>query len=143
MSRRREQLVAGKPNVIVFETYVSSRNEVRVHIDVQSETRLNELEAIARELSRGGVKAVHLSSLGDAYWVPPLADVVLALSARGSDVRNRRRGDQVICEWTESVSGWLASAEKMAAMRTPVMPCHQYFEGPHPKSVTVELAFME
>jgi len=143
MPRRREQLVPGRPNVIVFESYVSSRNDASVHIDVQSEARLNGLEAIVRKLSTGEVKTVHLSDLEDAHWVPPLADVVLTVSARSSDVRNRRRGEQVICEWTESVQGWLESTEKIAVMRASVMPCHQYFEGPHADSVTIELAYME
>lgn len=143
MSRRREQLVPGKPNVVVFESYLSSRNDATVHIDVQSEARLNELEAIARKLSTGEVKTVHLSEIEDAQWVPPLADVVLTISARSSDVRNRRRGEQVICEWAESVEGWLESTEKIAVMRASVMPCHQYFEGPHADSVTIELAYME
>jgi|SRR5215471_21283169 len=143
MSQRRVQLVPGKPNVIVFESYVSSRNDVTVHVDVQSEVRLTELEAIARKLSTGEVKTVHLSDLEDTHWVPPLADIVLTVSARSSDVRNRRGGEQVICEWTESVEGWLESTEKIAVMGASVRPCHQYFEGPHADSVTIELAYME
>lgn len=127
----------------MFESYVSSRNDATVHIDVQSEARLNELEAIARKLSTGEVKTVHLSDLEDAHWAPPLADVVLTVSARSSEVRNRVSGEQVICEWAESVEGWLKSTEKIAVMRASVMPCHQYFEGPRADSVTIELAYME
>jgi len=47
MSRRGEQLVPGQPNVIGFENRASSPDDITVHIDVQSEARLNELEAIA------------------------------------------------------------------------------------------------
>jgi hypothetical protein len=93
MSRRREHLAPGQPNVIVFDSYVSSRNDVTVHIDVQSEARLNELEAITRKLSTGELKTIQLSAIDDAYWVSPLADVALMVSVRGSDVRTRRRGE--------------------------------------------------
>jgi hypothetical protein len=58
MSRRREQLAPGKPNVIVFESYVVSGDDVTVHIDVQSEARMSELEAITRKLSTGEVESV-------------------------------------------------------------------------------------
>ena len=143
MSRRREQLVPGKLNAIVFETYVTSGNDATIHIDVQSEARLNELETIARKLSTGEVQTVRLSELLDAHWVPPLAEVVLKVSARSTDVRNRGRGEQVICEWADSLDGWSVSTEKIAVMRASVMPCHQYFEAPHADSVTIELAYME
>jgi hypothetical protein len=143
MSQRREQLVPGKPNVIVFESYVSSGNDTTVHVDVQSEVRLRELEALARSLSTGEVKTVHLSDLDDTHWVSPLADLVLTISARSSDVRNRRCGEKVICEWAETVEGWLESTEKIEVMANSVKPCHQYFEGPHADSVIIEIAYME
>jgi hypothetical protein len=143
MSRRRGQLVPGQPNVIVFESYVSSRNDATVHIDVQSKARLNELEAIMRKLSAGDFKTIQLSAINEALWVSPLADVALTVSVRGSDVRTRRRGEQLVCEWTESAEGWLESTEKIAHMRASGKPCHQYFEGPPADSVTIELAYME
>jgi hypothetical protein len=143
MSRRREQLVPGQPNVILFESYVCRGNDERVHIDVQSEARLNELEALTRKLSTGEVKTIHLSEIEGAHWVPPLADVVLTVSARGSDVRNRRRGERLVCEWRESLEGWLESTEKIVVMIASTTPCHQYFEGPDADSVTVELAYLE
>ena len=143
MSRRREQLAPGKPNVIVFERYVVSGDDVTVHIDVQNEARLSELEAITRKLSTGEVESIHLSEMEDTHWVPPLADVVLTVSARSPDSRNRRLGEQVVCQWTETVEGWMESTEKIAVLRTSVTPCHQYFGGPHADSVTIELAYRE
>jgi hypothetical protein len=127
----------------VFESYVVSGDDATVHIDVQSDARLSELEAITQKLSTGEVKTIHLSEMEDAHWVPPLADVVLTVSARNPDSRNRRLGEQVLCEWTESVEGWLESTEKIAVMRTSATPCHQYFGGPHADSVTIELAQRE
>jgi hypothetical protein len=143
MSRRREELAPGKPNVIVFESYVASGDDATVHLDFQSEPRLSELEAITRKLSSGEIKILHLSEMEDAHWVPPLTDVVLTVSTRSSDSRNRRLGEQVVCEWTETVEGWLESTEKIAVMRTSATPCHQYFGGPHADSVTIELAYRE
>lgn len=143
MLRRREQLAPGKPNVILFDSYVVSGDDATVHIDIQSEARLSELEAITRKLSTGEVKTVHLSEMEEAQWVPPLADVVLTVSARSSDSRNRRLGERVVCQWTETVEGWLESTEKIAVMRASVTPCHQYFGGPHADSVTIEVAYRE
>jgi len=142
MSRRREQLAPGQPNVIVFESYVSTGDDVTVHIDVQSKARLSEFEAITRKLSTGELKTIHLSEIEAAHWVVPLADVVLTVSTR-SDVRNRRRGERLVYEWRESVEGWLESTEKIAVMIASTTPCHQYFGGPHADSVTIELAYME
>lgn len=129
--------------MIVFESYVCRGNDVRVHVDIQSEGRLNELEAITRKLSIGELKTIHLSEIDGAHWVPPLADVVLTVSARGTDVSNHRRGGRLVCEWRESLEGWLESAEKIAVMIASTTPCHQYFEGPHADSVTIELAYLE
>lgn len=143
MSRRREELVPGQPNVILFECYVCRGNDERVHIDVQSKVRLNELEALTRKLSTGEVKTIHLSEIEGARWVPPLADVVLTASARGSEVRNRLRGERLVCEWRESLEGWLESTEKIAVMIASPTPCHQYFEGTYVDSVTIELAYLE
>jgi hypothetical protein len=143
MSRRREQLVSGQPNVIVFESYVRRGNDETVHIDVQSEARLHELEALTRKLSTGEVKTIHLSEIEGAHWVPPLADVLLTASERGSDVCVRHRGERLVCEWRESLEGWLESTEKIAVMIASTSPCHQYFEGPHADSVTIELAYLE
>jgi len=143
MSRRRDELVPGQPNVIVFESYVSSENDLTVHIDVHSKARLSELGAITRKMSAGEVQAIHLSEIEGAHWVSPLADVVLALSARGSDVRNHRRGERLVCEWRDSVEGWLESTEKIAVMIASTTPCHQYFEGSRAESVTIELAYLE
>jgi hypothetical protein len=72
-----------------------------------------------------------------------LADVTLTVSIRGSYVRTHRLGEKLVCEWTESVEGWLESTEKIAFMRAFGKPCHQYFEGPYADSVTIELAYME
>jgi hypothetical protein len=49
----------------------------------------------------------------------------------------------MFCEWKESVEGWLESTEKIAALIASNTPCHQYFEGPHADSVTIELAYKE
>ena len=95
----------------MFESYVVSGDDVTVYIDVQSEARLSELGAITRKLSTGEVKSAHFSEMKDTHWVPPLADVVLTVSARSSDSRNRLLGEQVVCQWTETVEGWLESAE--------------------------------
>jgi len=127
----------------MFESYVCSHDDLRVHVDVQSEARLVELEAITRRLSTGELKTIRLSELRETHWVSPLAEVVLAVSARGSDVRNRQRGSQMFCEWSESKNGWLESAEKIAQLRVFNGPGHQYFEGPHADSVTIELAYKE
>ena len=142
MSRRRDELVPDQPNIVVLESYVQPAGPT-IHIDVQSLARLNELEALARNLASGASQQVLLSHLADVQWVPPLKEVVLAVSERGSNVRKERRDERLICKWTASAEGWLESAEKIAVMAASGEPCHQYFEGPHADSVTIELAYLE
>jgi hypothetical protein len=143
MSRRQKQLAPEQPEVIVFESYVSSHDDAMVHIDVQSEARLREFEAITRRLSTGELKTVRLSEVSDTRWISPLMDVVLTVSTRNPNIYTRPCDGQIVCEWTESTEGWLESAEKIAAMRASGRPCHQYFDGPHVDSLTIELAYLE
>lgn len=142
MSRRRDELAPGQPNIVVLESYVRSDGPT-IHIDVQSLTRLNELEELTRNLASGKLHQVQLSHLADAHWVPPLEEVVLVISEGASNVRNESRGERLVCKWTDSADGWLESAEKIASMAASSEPCHQYFEGPHSDSVTIELAYLE
>ncbi len=114
-----------------------------LRIDVQSEARLHELRTIAKRLSTGESKMVRLSELRDAHWVSPLLDVVLMVATQNPDTPMRSRDGQLVCEWVESTEGWLESAEKIAGMQTFGKPCHQYFEGPHADSLTIELAYLE
>jgi hypothetical protein len=142
MFRRRDELVPDQSNIVVLESYVQSDGPT-IHIDVQSLARLNELEALTRNLASGKLQQVLLSHLADAHWVPPLEEIVLAVSERGSNVSNERHGERLVCKWTESAEGWMESAEKIAAMAASGEPCHQYFEGRHADSVTIELAYRE
>lgn len=106
MSRRGDELVPHQPNVVVLESFVSS-SEGTIHIDVQSLARLNELEALTRNLASGRLQQVPLSHLSDAHWVPPLEEVVLAVSERGSNVRNERRGERLVRDGqNQPKAGW-------------------------------------
>jgi hypothetical protein len=142
MSRRRDELVPDQPNIVVLKSYAQPDGPT-IHIDVQNLARLNELEALTRNLASGKLQQVLLSRLADAHLVPPLEEVVLAISERGSNVTNERRGGRLVCKWTESAEGWLESADKIAVMAASGKPCHQYFEAPHADSVTIELAYLE
>jgi hypothetical protein len=148
MSKRREQLVPGQADVIVFENYVSSPDGETIRIDVQHEARLAELEAITRKLGTGESNSIHLSEIKRAHWVSPLVDVALSVSAHRFDARTHSRGGQLVCEWTESAEGWLKCTEKIAHMRTFGLACHQYFGGRDfggrdAESVTIEVAYLE
>jgi|GEM_PF-5385224 len=143
MSRRRDRLVPGQPSTIVLDSYVSSTDGPTIHIDVHSLSRLNELEATMRDLASGKLQRVALSQFEDTHWVPPLREIVLSLSTGEANVVNEQRGEQLVCTWMESAEGWLESAEKVAHMGECGMPCHQYFEGRHHDTVTVELAYLE
>lgn len=142
MSRRREELAPGLPGVIVMESYVAS-DRPTIHIDVQDLARLNELESAMRSLASGNSQSVELSQLKDAHWVAPLKEILLIASEQGADIKNEDRGERLVCMWTESIEGWLESAEKLTAMAAFGKPCHQYFDGSHADSVTIELAFLE
>jgi hypothetical protein len=69
MSRRREQLLPGKPNLILFEYYTSLTDGPTVRIDVQCDSRLNELEDITRRLSSGDVQTIPLAEIENAHWL--------------------------------------------------------------------------
>jgi hypothetical protein len=145
MSRRREELVAGQPNIIVLENYVGS-DGVTIRIDIQSLVRLNELEAIVRNMASGKFKKIGLSGLKETHWVAPLQEIVLTLSERNlgfKNIKNEDRGQKLICRWTEEPEGWLEAAEKIAFMAASDKPCHQYFRGWQADSVTIELGFLE
>ena len=143
MSRRRDELVPDKPDVVVLESYLSSSERPTIHIDVQSLARLNELEALVQNLASGKLQRVLLSHIADALWVPPLGEVELTVSERDSNVSYENRGEHLVCKWIESTEGWLESAEKIAAMVASDRPCHQYFTSRHAASVTIELAYLE
>jgi hypothetical protein len=72
MSRRREELVPGQPDVIVFDSLTSRSLGPTIHIDVQSLTRLNQLEAIMRKLASSEAQQVLLSGsetlIGSHHW---------------------------------------------------------------------------
>jgi hypothetical protein len=147
MSRR---LLPDQPNVIVFDSVTCQSLGPTIHIDVQSRTRLNELEAIMRKLAGSELQQVAISALKDTHWVPPLANIVLTVGPSWGTprVRYEKRGEQVACKWTNSTEGWLDSADETAAMIASGSPCHQYFGDRHAllgraDSVTIEIAFME
>src|ERR1700723_2806681 len=149
MSRRREELAPGQPNTIVFEDYFSKSQGRTFRIDIQSPARLHELETIMRALAAGKSHRVTLSQLGDAHWVPPLADIVLQVGPSWATprIRYEERGEKLACNWTNSIEGWQDSAEETAAM-TAGGPRHQYFTDRHAPlgkadSATLELAYME
>jgi hypothetical protein len=127
----------------VLESYISSTDGPSIRIDVQSLSRLNELEATMRNLGTGKLHRAAFSDLEDAYWVSPLREIVLTVSRGEAYVINENRGEQLVCTWKESSEGWLESAEKVACMGESGVPCHQYFEGRYQDSVTIELAYME
>ena len=150
MSRRREELVPDKANFIVLESYLSSSEGPTIHVDVQSVGRLTELEAIMRSLGGGMSPEVRLSALADTHWVAPLIDVVLSVGSAWATPRIRydEHGEQLVCKWTDSLEGWIDSADKTAAMTASGKPCHQYFSDRHAALrhtdlVTVEIGFLE
>jgi hypothetical protein len=150
MARRREELVPGQPDVIVFDSFTSRSLGPTIRIDVQSLTRLNELESIMRKLGSSESQQVLLSELGETHWVPPLADVVLIVvpSWATPRIRHEERGKELTCQWTNSIEGWSDSADEAAAMIANGSPCHQYFSDRHAvlghgDSVTIELAYMK
>jgi hypothetical protein len=143
MSRRREQLAHGQLNTIVFDSYVSATDGPTIRIDVHSLSRLSELESAMRDLATGRLQRVDLSRFEDTHWVPPLREIVLNLSTGEGNVVNKQRSEQLVCTWMESAEGWQESAEKIAHMGKSGKPCHQYFEGRHHDTVTVELAYLE
>ncbi len=150
MSRRRNELVPDQPRVVVLESYVSSPEGSTIRVDVQTLARLNELETIMRNLASGRSSRVLLSQLEDAHWVFPLTDVVLTVGPKWATPRisYAKHGEQLLCEWTDSLEGWLDSADKTAAVIASGNPCHQYFSGRHAalrraNSVIIEIAFLE
>ncbi len=150
MSRRRTELVPDQPRVVVLESYVSSSEGATIRVDVQTAARLNELETIMRNLASGRSSRALLSQLGDTHWVYPLTDVVMTVGPRWATPRISyvKRGEQLLCEWTDSLEGWLDSADKTAAIKASGNPCHQYFSGRHAilrqaDSVIIEVAFLE
>ncbi len=134
----------------MLENYVSSSEGPTIHVDVQSVARLTELEAIMRNLGSGRSPRVRLSDLADTHWVDPLIDVVLSVAPRWATprIRYEKHGAQLICDWADSLEGWMDSADKTAAMMASGDPCHQYFSDRHAAlrhadSVTVEIGFLE
>jgi len=103
MSRRRDELVPGQPNVVVLESYGSSAKEPTIRIDIQSLARLIELEALMQNLASGNLQQVLLSNIEDAHWVPPLQEVVLTVSEKDSNVSNDHHGEHLVCKWWQTV----------------------------------------
>jgi hypothetical protein len=143
MSRYRDKLVGVQAKVIVFDSYNSSSDGPTIRIDVHSLGRLNELESIMRDLGAGKSQRFLLSKITDAHWVPPLEDIALTVSEAVPHSSNLPRGERLICQWTDSLEGWIESAEQIAAMTASPEPCHQYFGGWHADSITIEIAFLE
>jgi hypothetical protein len=150
MSLRREELVPGRPEVIVFDSLTSRSTGPTIHIDFQSLTRLHQLEAIMRKLASRAAQQIPLAELGDTHWVPPLIDIVLAVGPNcvTPGIRYEKRGEGLACTWTNSVEGWLDSADETAVMITHGGPCHQYFNDRHAilgqaDCVTITIAFLE
>ena len=150
MSRRREELALGQPNMIVFEDCLSKSDGPMLRVDIQSAARLHELETVMRTLAAGKTQRVPLSQLADTHWVPPLVDIVLNVGPSWATprIRYEERGEKLACIWTNSIEGWLDSADETAAMTASGGRCHQYFTDrhallDHADSVTLELAYME
>ena len=80
----------------------------------------------------------------------PLADVVLTVGPKWATpkISYDKHREPLLCEWIDSLEGWLNSADKTATMKASGHPCHQYFSGRHAvlrhaDSVTIEIAFLE
>jgi hypothetical protein len=143
MSNRRQQLLPNRPHVIVFDEYENSAEGPTIRVDIQSASRLRELEAIFSKLAVGDLHQIALSTLPDGHWVPPLREMFLAVSSHSEVVMSGTNDSGFVCNWTETLEGWLESAEKVAAMAESQRSCHQYFDGLGHNNVTVQVAYLE
>ena len=96
-----------------------------------------------RDLAAGRSQTVRLSQLTDTHWVLPLEDIVMTVGGRIPDTKYEHRGEKLICLWSDSIEGWLESAEKIAYMTVHGKPCHQDLKGWHADSVKIEISYLE
>ena len=143
MSNRRLQSLPDRPHVIVFDEYENSAEGPTIRVDIQSASRLHDLEAIFRKLAVGNLHQTALSALPDGHWAPPLRELLLRVSRHSEVVMSGTSDSGLVCNWTETQEGWLEAAEKVAAMAESRSSCHQYFDGLGYNNVTVEVAYLE
>ncbi len=143
MSQRRESLLPQRQNTILLDSYDTPTDGFTVYIDVQSPIRLNQIEALMRELAVGGLKCFAFSEIKDTHWVPPIREILLSVSTSELLVTAERRDTELVCHWSGTTEDWLDSADKIREMARYGMPCHQYFEDSNIENPTVKLAFLE
>ena len=124
MSQRRERLLPQRQNAILVDSYTSPTDGPTIYIDIQSLARLNEIEALMRDLASGKSKRFALSELTDMYWVPPIRQIVLSISKSGLLVTTKQEGDNLVCHWSGNTEDWLDSADKVHQMARFNEPCH-------------------
>lgn len=143
MSQRRERLLPQRQNTILLDSYNSPTDGPTIYIDVQSPFRLNELEALMRNLANGKSKGFAFSELTDTYWVSPIRDILLSVSSSELLITAEKKGGEVVCHWSGTIDDWLDSADKVREMARSDSPCHQYFEDRNVKNPTIKLAYLE
>jgi hypothetical protein len=143
MSQRRDRLLPQRPNTILLDSYDSPTDGFTIYIDVQSPTRLNEIEGLMRDLAAGRLKSFAISELMDTHWIPPLREILLSVSTAELLVTAERRKPELVCNWSGTAEDWLDSADKIREMAHFGRPCHQYFEDSNLENPTLKIAFLE
>jgi hypothetical protein len=95
MSQRRERLLPQRQNTILLDSYNSPTDGPTIYIDVQSLARLNEIEALMRDLAAGKSKCFAVSELTDTYWVPPIREISLSISKSELLVTAQQNGEEL------------------------------------------------
>ena len=140
-SRRCESLLPQRQNAILIDSYTSQTDGATIYIDFQSLARLNEIEALMRDLASGKSNCFALSELAGTYWLPPIREILLSISKSGLLVSTEQDGADLVCHWSGTAEDWLDSADKVRELARG--PGHQYFEDRNLENPTVKLAYLE
>jgi hypothetical protein len=125
----------------LLDSYNSPTDGPTIYIDVQSLARLNEIEALMRDLAAGKSTYFAFSELTDTYWVPPIREILLSISKSELLVSTEQDGADLVCHWSGTAEDWLDSADKVRELARG--PGHQYFEDRNLENPTVKLAYLE
>jgi hypothetical protein len=136
-------LLSQRANTILLGSYDSPTEGFTIYIDVQSPTRLNEIEGLMRDLAAGKSRSFAFSELTDTHWIPPLREILLSISTAELLVTAERRKPELVCHWSGTAEDWLDSADKIREMACFGTPCHQYFEDSNVEDPTLKIAFLE
>lgn len=143
MSQRRERLLPQRQDTILLDSYNSPTDGPTIYIDIQRLARLNEIEALMRDLAAGKSKGFAFSELTDTYWVPPIREILLSISKTELLIATEQDGAELVCHWSGTAEDWLDSADKICEMARSGEPCHQYFEDRNVQNPTIKLAYLE